>query len=139
MHCYTWTEYDGTKKSDEICSILWKALETIADLDLHLITWSDNCVSQNQSWRIIFFHAWLVLAGMFKSITLKFFLKGHTFTIADLFFGNIEQRSRKCSCEKPDDYHNIMDYVGCNTVLVSQALFFNWKFLKNSFQKKRYV
>lgn len=139
MHCYTWTEYDGKKESDEICSVLWKSLQSICDPNLHLITWSDNCVSQNQCWMILFFHAWLILAGYFKTCTLKFFLKGHTFTIADLFFGNIEQKSRIHSCEKPEDYHDIMRSVGCIPIPVDQSLFFDWKFLKESFKKKRFL
>lgn len=137
MHCYTWTEYDGSRGSDEICSVLWSALQNIADPELHLISWSDNCVSQNQCWRVLFFHAWLISVGYFKTCTLKFFLKGHTFTIADLYFGNIEQKCRKYSCEKPDDYHDCMRNVGCKPISIQQSLFFDWKFLKNSFKKKR--
>jgi hypothetical protein len=86
---------------------------------------------------VLFFHAWLILAGLFNTYTLKFFLKGYTFTIADLFFENIEQKSNKYLCEKPEDYHNIMTNLGCNTIPINQSLFFKWKFLRKSFRKKR--
>lgn len=137
MNCFTWSEYDGTKQSDEICSTLWKIFDDLSDPELHFQSWSDNCVSQNQCWMVLFFHAWLVLGNHCKTSTLYFFLKGHTFTIPDLFFGNIEQKCKKTSIEKPQHYHEVMESIGCNVVPMSQSLFFDWSFLSKMFYKGR--
>lgn len=137
MHCYTWTEYDGRKQSDEFCSILWMIFDHIANSNMHFQSWSDNCVSQNQCWMIIFFHAWLVLGNYCKTATLYFFLKGHTFTIPDLFFGNIEQKAKKISIEIPRHYHEIMESLGCEVIPVPQSNFFDWSFLNTIFFKGR--
>lgn len=60
FHCMLWSQYDGQKKSQDICSALWGLYQDIQDPCAHLIAWSDNCVAQNTSWMLLFFHAFLV-------------------------------------------------------------------------------
>jgi hypothetical protein len=59
------------KTSDEIISCLWFYLSGYFYQEYSFITWSDNCVSQNTAWRILFFHAWLVFT---KRVNYYFYL-----------------------------------------------------------------
>ena len=56
MNCYLWSEYVAETKGDDICSCLWKQLQPFLNQNKHIIQWSDNCVTQNCSWKVLFFH-----------------------------------------------------------------------------------
>ena len=56
MRCLLWSEYDGDKRQDDVISALWNYYKPQLSPNQHLISWSDNCVSQNTARRILFFH-----------------------------------------------------------------------------------
>ncbi len=122
-----------------MCSVLWKVLRPLGDENAHLIVWSDNCVSQNQCWRILEFHAWLVKTKRFKSVRLRMLEKGHTFTLCDLYFGAIEQQCFKKQLETQEDYMHIMEDAHCVARELKQEDMYKWDFVQNTFQKTRYL
>ena len=97
---------------DDVISCLWSYYKDLMDAETTLISWSDNCVSQNTSWRILFFHAWLVMAGYFRKCDLKTFEVGHTYTMCDLYFGSIENKAKKKTILTADMWANVMKEAG---------------------------
>jgi hypothetical protein len=62
MQCYLWNEYIAKKTAEDIISIMWKMLQEnqIKNNYDQIKIWSDNCVSQNTCWLILFFYAFIV-------------------------------------------------------------------------------
>ena len=138
MNSWLWNEYQATKKGDDICSVLWQQIQPYLNQNKHLIQWSDNCVSQNSSWKVLNFHLWLVETGMIKRCTLRMLLKGHTFNICDIYFGNFERKCAKRQLLTQHDYSNRMSEVNNSQVFhLNQEEFFNFNFLKKLYVKKR--
>ena len=137
MNCFLWDEYTAHKESDDICSTLYLFLQDKMDFNKTLILWSDNCVSQNTSWKIFRFGFWLVETRKFKEVVLKQLLKGHTFNICDVYFGGIENKCKNMDMFLPEHYKAKMTENNCKTYLMTQAQFFNWDFLDELYQKKR--
>ena len=55
------------------------------------VIWVDNCTGQNKNWTLFTALAWFVnsKAGL-GEITIKYFVKGHTFMSVDCFHRNVE-------------------------------------------------
>ena len=109
----------------------------MADDKCMLIVWSDNCVSQNQCWLVLFFHGWLLKTKLFYDVKLRMLEIGHTYTVCDLFFGGIEQECYAKQLETQHDYMSCMEKSGCIAVEMKQEFMFQWDFLKTHFQKTR--
>lgn len=95
MNCFLWSELEGEKVKDVICSIMWKFLQPLFNSETTLVIWSDGCVAQNCCWRVFKFYGWLVATGKFKQIVVKLLHKGHSFCKCDAYFGKIQQKKKK--------------------------------------------
>jgi hypothetical protein len=61
MYCHVWNEYTAKTTADDIISATWSFfLKNIDEKFTNWKIWSDNCVSQNTCWRILFFYAYLI-------------------------------------------------------------------------------
>jgi hypothetical protein len=61
MNCFVWNEYTAKTTADDMISVMWNFfnIKVFGKFD-RLKIWSDNCVSQNTCWRILFFYAFLI-------------------------------------------------------------------------------
>ena len=116
---------------------MWNLFKDFINLKKRIIQWSDNCVAQNASWKILFFHLWLVEMGYFPRITLKMLQKGHTFNMCDLFFGLIERALANKQLLTQKEYEFYMALKHCLIKGMEQANFKNWKWLNKLYEKKR--
>jgi hypothetical protein len=72
MNCFVWNEYIGKKTADEILSVTWQLFkEKVIGKFKKAKIWSDNCVSQNMCWKILFFYAYLVKKNLVRSFFKK--------------------------------------------------------------------
>jgi hypothetical protein len=61
MYCHVWNEYIARTKADEMISVLWDFFKKNIENKYSVWKlWSDNCVSQNYAWKILFFYAYLI-------------------------------------------------------------------------------
>ncbi len=65
------------------------------------------------------------------------FQVGHTFTVCDLFFGAIENKSYLKNCQKPEHWKDIMESVKCNVEEIHQQKMLDWSWLDKTFAKSR--
>jgi len=61
----------------------------------HLILWADNCPGQFKETYLFFYCDYLINTNRFLRVDLKFLLEGHTYSICDRRFGNIEAATRR--------------------------------------------
>jgi hypothetical protein len=67
MQCFLWNEYIANKTAEDIISVMWIMLQKNDFKQFNQIKiWSDNCVSQNTCWLILFFYAFIVKTKMVK-------------------------------------------------------------------------
>ncbi len=137
FECLIWSQYEAHKKSQDTCSALWNLYQTLKNPQGSLIAWSDNCVSQNTSWMLLFFHAFLVKEEIFQKVTLKQLKKGHTFNVVDARSGTIENASFKKNMFIPNDFKKVMEKCGCNVREMKQELFYKWDWLTKVFAKNK--
>ncbi len=69
--------------------------------------------------------------------TLKTLCVGHTFTLCDLFFGAIENKSYKKNCFTQKDWEQIMESCKCSVISMTQDFFYNWNWLEKCFKQQR--
>jgi hypothetical protein len=137
FHCLMWSQYEAHKKSHDTCSALWVLYRTITNPTAHLIAWSDNCVSQNTCWMVLFFHAFLVKENYFNKVTLKQLKKGHTFNAVDARSGAIENSAHKKNMFTPNDWKQVMEGCKCAVHELKRTDFYKWEWLTSLFQKNK--
>lgn len=138
MYCKLWSELDGTKEKDVICSVIWDFLQPYMNPDKTLVVWSDGCVSQNCCWRVLKFYGWLVRIGKFKKVVIKILHKGHSYCKCDSYFGTIQKLKRHCRVEIPSDWLNVVNSVlHCKGSMFLQEKMWNWSFVDGLFQKRK--
>jgi hypothetical protein len=65
------------------------------------------------------------------------FLVGHTFTICDLFYGGIENKSYLKNCQKQKHWKEIMEAVKCLVEEINQEYLLDWSWLDKIFSYQR--
>ena len=95
---FLWLESEAGKGSHEICSVLHQHMmlpETVKVIEKYgrLIYWCDSTVAQNRNSIVAWFLAWAVRnVPSLKSVTVKFFVTGHSYNAGDRDFGLIKKK-----------------------------------------------
>jgi len=89
-----WNESTAGRSAKEVSCAFMKFLKII-DSEEHLSLWLDNCSAQNKNWTIFSLMVHSVNTLKFKTITLKFFEKGHSFMASDSVHASIEKKLKK--------------------------------------------
>ena len=92
-----WHEGSSGRNDEDVTSAFLKAINSVdfRDFDNYVI-WLDNCAGQNKNWTL-----YTALTNLVnsrdgpKSITLKYFVVGHTFMSADSFHHKVEGEMKK--------------------------------------------
>ena len=66
-------------------------------------------------------------------ITVKAFLVGHTFTLCDVFYGVIENKSYKKQLEQQSDWEKVMTDCGIDVTAFKQENIYNFSWLEKVF------
>lgn len=105
---YLWHEGIRGRNDEDISSTYIKFLSQLGDAP-SVIIWADNCTAQNKNWTL--YSALLHYVNQvnpLKSVTLRYFEKGHTFMAADSFHKDVEGAMRHM--KKMYDFD---DFVEC--------------------------
>ena len=92
-----WHEGIAGRNAEDVMSSYHKAMNSTHCRDVNnFIFWADNCTAQNKNWTL-----YTGLVSMVNSeagprtVTIKYFEKGHTFMAADSFHAQVEKGLRK--------------------------------------------
>ena len=103
MNVYLWHEKDGNRGANNIVSCLLKDYQKRGyfngQLNNSLTVIADNCAGQNKNEDVVRFHAWLVEAGVFKTVSVVFLVKGHTKNACDRMFNLLKAGFHKKDIE----------------------------------------
>ena len=109
----TWHQAEGGRSAQEICSTYLKFLEAIRDIP-HVVFWVDNCSSQNKCWFLFTCLCNAVNSQKYhalKSITLKYFERGHSFMSADSYHHLVEK-----AMKAKEKVYDFLEFVECLNV-----------------------
>lgn len=98
IHCFLYDETIGTTGPNEVISLmdyLLIQLENKLGKHDHLIIWCDNSPGQFKECFLFFYLDHVVRRGQFLRADLKFLLEGHTYSVCDRRFGNIQTLFQK--------------------------------------------
>lgn len=99
VHCYTWSEDESAKGSNEVASALHSTLRSLSYegvQEVRLV--ADGCAGQNKNSTMIGMLLWWLqneAPAQVSKITLVFPVTGHSFLPPDRVFGRIEKDIRK--------------------------------------------
>ena len=83
----------------------------------HLIVWCDNSPAQFKQNFLFFYMDYLVTRGDFLRTDLKFLLEGHSYSVCDRYFGNIQKVfNAQEKIETPKDWENVLVSSGLSSV-----------------------
>lgn len=103
--CYLWHEGEGLRGPNEIGTCVFKYLKYLSEKydaeNLDIIFYSDNCSGQNKNKFILALYIYAVNTLKIKSITHKFFIKGHTQNEGDSVHARIESEITKYKKANP--------------------------------------
>ena len=106
---YIWHEAIQGRKDEDVSSVIIKFINESSCRDVdHVTIWCDNCSGQNKNWTL---HSSLVYcmfsnSNKLKTITLKYFEKGHTIMSCNSFHHLIEDNIQH-------EKYDFNDYVQC--------------------------
>jgi hypothetical protein len=140
MDCFLWSEYDGKKTADEIITATYIYLKQYLTPKHQILKlWSDNCVSQNCCWKILYFYASLLYKFKLKKVVIKTFAVGHTFTLCDAYFGTIENYSYKKNIRHQQDWQDLMNEIkGVTAQSIKNEEFLDWMWLLKYWRPNKY-
>ena len=106
---YLWHEGIQGRNDEDVASVLIKFLSTLKDCS-DTVVWCDNCSGQNKNWTLFsaIAHFMAKPSCQLKTVTLKFFEKGHTFMSADSFHHMVEK-----SIKAKGKLYDFADFVDC--------------------------
>jgi len=111
-HFHIWTENEGKRGVNEVCSSLLAFLSGNPDIGNEhskLVAWSDSCEGQNKNHMMICFWQYLIHCKRFKSVDHKFPEPGHSYLDCDRDFGHVECAvKRHAPIYTVDEYQSIM-------------------------------
>lgn len=90
-----WTEDEGGRGCEEVCSTLMSFLDISNIRNGHLIAWSDSCAGQNKNFHTICFWQLLIKQKRFSCIDHKLPEPGHSFMDSGRDFTHVEQEAFK--------------------------------------------
>ncbi|KAK5639730.1 hypothetical protein RI129_010541 [Pyrocoelia pectoralis] len=134
--CFLWGESDGNRGSNEICSIIFKYLESLDGKTTlkHVSLYCDSCSGQNRNRAMLamlqqFVH---VYAKNLESIKIVFLLPGHTYMPVDSVHATIERFVRKRIVWAPSEWDTIVSNArispkAFDVVRMQHTEFKNWK------------
>lgn len=112
MHAFIYPSTVAGEGPDEVISLvdfLLNRLQSSSGCNRHLILWCDNCPGQFKECYLFFFCDYLIKTKRFLRVDLKFLLEGHTYSICDRRFGNIETASKRFEIiETPQDWVELL-------------------------------
>lgn len=116
-YCYTWTEDEHKKGSNEIASALYHRLINTNFLDKKVVRLiADGCGGQNKNLTVLAACSfWLLQKAPenIESVELVFPVTGHSFIPPDRVFGNIEKKIKTfVNIVNPDEYRDIISEHG---------------------------
>ena len=104
-----WTESEGRRGVNEVCSSLLTFFNVANISSAKLIVWGDSCAGQNKNFATICFWQYMLLSQRFEVIEHKFPEPGHTYLDSDRDFGKVECAvKRKETIYSVDEYQTIM-------------------------------
>ena len=105
LHAFIYPCTVAGEGPDEVISMLDFLLTRLQTGFNHLILWADNCPGQFKETYLFFYCDYLIHTNRFLRVDLKFLLEGHTYSICDRRFGNIEVATRRFEViESPADW-----------------------------------
>ena len=84
----------SSRRASDVTSAYWTFMESI-NRKGNLVLWLDNCSGQNKNWTLILHLCKAIEYFDFETITLRFFVTGHTFMTPDAIHGTIENKIKK--------------------------------------------
>ena len=122
IHCFFYDDSIGSSGPNEIISILDALLNKLRDSlghHDHLIIFSDNSPSQFKENFLLFYLDHLVKRGDFLRADLKFLLEGHSYSVCDRRFGNIQRLfDRQEVVHVPQQWAKLLRESGLSNVKV---------------------
>lgn len=130
VHCFTWTENEFGKGSNEISSCLFHILNATDFTGVHTIRlMCDGCGGQNKNTTLIgMCMYWLGNQTTVSRIEVIFPIRGHSFIPPDRVFGNIEKEIRKREIIlQPEEYLGIFSQFGTVLRVGNDVVVYDWK------------
>lgn len=111
-YCYMWSEANGKKGANEVCSGLMLFMQSKIDGGTKQFKfWSDNCSGQNRN-RIVFaLYQYIVQKYDVESITHRFLEVGHTQNEGDSVHSVIEGASNNRTIYTPEQWFNLIRWA----------------------------
>ena len=107
--CYLWSEEQAGKGSNEVASCLIDYLKTLQQKGItHVFLMADRCGGQNCN-RMVLIALSLALSWFdFESITLSFFITGHSYNENDTVHSIIEREAQRLSTFTLDNWETVI-------------------------------
>lgn len=133
--CYLWGETDGNRGCSEVCTIIFKYLESVDQRAVkHVILYCDSCSGQNRNRAmLVMLHTFLQeFAKHLETIKIVFLLPGHTYMPVDSVHATIERFIKKRIVWAPSEWETIIANARINpkpfdVVRMQHSDFQNWK------------
>jgi len=94
INCFFYDESIGGAGPNEVISLLDYLIiqleNRLGKFD-HIVIWSDNAASTFKETYLFFYLDYLIQRGQFLRADMKFLLEGHTYSVCDRHFGNIQR------------------------------------------------
>lgn len=128
LHCFGYTEDQGSKGGNNVASLLLRALHQLEILEdgkcaKRLSFIMDNCSGQNKNGHVLRLALWLVEVGYFQTVEFIFYVRGYTKNLCDRMFNLLKKRYHQSQIysveglkEKLNSLDNVHYYhVDCET------------------------
>lgn len=132
-----WTENQGKRGANEVCSSIYKFINTIDHTKYEkILTFSDACGGQNRNKLVITFMMWICDNYNFESWEHFFLESGHSYLPNDRDFAHIEKKMKKETCiYHPDQMFEIVQKSRVTQpykVIPMENNFFDFTEIKNA-------
>ena len=132
---FLWHEAIQGRNDEDVTSAVVKFLRSdLVQRQKNITIWCDNCSGQNKNWTLFsaIVHHLCDPDNLLRSVTLKFFEKGHTFMSADSFHHAVEEEIRA-----KKNLYSFRDFVSCvekrgKSVIMKPEDFYDYKNEKGS-------
>lgn len=96
MVCYPYSEFDGRKGPNEVCTFLYDYFKKYVDDGVEILfLFADNCGGQNKNHTLLRFVMALVELNWFDEVTINFPIRGHSYMPCDRDFGLIKRKMKR--------------------------------------------
>ena len=109
-HMMLWTENEGKRGSNEVCSSILKYLEMVNTENIKkILTFSDSCGGQNRNKTMLSFIMFACSKFGISEWTHRYMQPGHSFLPNDRDFGLIEKKKQRQPVFSFDDWIHIVE------------------------------